>query len=123
MGADLQLIKEQIEKVKEERRGAAALANTTEARLRAYGITYKNGRLHIQMPGGAEGLPRMTREIEAGIQLNSARARREGLTSDTLVPLADLAKQMGTLLPILGLASSFNPTNLFKGRRLPFKRK
>lgn len=114
LAKDLQLLDEQIKKTKEETRGAQWAADTTKARLQAYGIERTNtGRLRFKVDPG--DLPRMTREIDAAIEERRARAMREGYTAETLKPLADLASEMGMILPILGLISQMNPGGVLKG--------
>lgn len=99
---DINLIRANVKRVAQEERGAKIAADTALARLQSYGVEYSpTGRLMIRLPGD-QGLPRMTREIEEGIRLTAARAQRETATSRTMEPLAELADQLGILLPIIG---------------------
>lgn len=109
MKKDIQLLSEQISKTREERRATKIQGDTALARLQSYGVDYSpTGRLLLKLPDKT-GLPRMTQEIEAGIQLTRERARREGYTADTLSPLSDLARQLGILLPIIGGVGKLSP--------------
>jgi len=129
--ADLNLINQQTAKARAETESAQNTADTTRARLMSYGVDYSpTGKLLLDW--GSGGLPRMTREIEAGIQLNLQRARREGILGTTMEPMAELARELGMLLPIIGGAAGAAPgllrgigalrsRNIFKGRT--FKRR
>lgn len=111
---DIKVMNAQKEKLKQEGRGAAAAATMAEARLAAYGIERSpSGSLKFHTDPGR--LPRLAREIEAGVALSEQRARREGFTADIAEPLAGLAEEMGMWLPILGLASQFRPGGLIRG--------
>jgi len=121
--ADLNLVNQQARKAKEETRGAKVAADSATARLMSYGVKYSpTGRLMLDMPSGE--LPRMTKEIQAAISLNEARARREQITSTTMQPVADLAKMLGIYMPLLGGAATMGP-NILKGfgsiRKAPIK--
>lgn len=102
LAADLELNRAQVAKTKAEERGAQAVALQNEARLASYGISRRNGRLHLQVPDGQE-MPLMTREIMANVNRVEQQARRERFTGDIAMPLADLSKRLGEILPILGL--------------------
>lgn len=90
-------------------------AKMAEARLKAYGIDVgPSGRLMFKDLSFGE-LPRMTKEIDASIDLTRQRALREGYTGETLKPLADLSNNLGQILPALYLVSQLNPGSILKG--------
>jgi len=123
------LISKQIEKTGAETEAARINADTARARLLAYGVERTpTGSLKMKMEGGA--FPLMTEEILANIRNVQQRTAREGATTRAMMPLAELADKIGIALPILGLASQFNPAGLlrsagsiFKGKKLPFRRR
>ncbi len=125
MQADLQLIRQQTAKAKEETRDTSIRADTARARLFSYG--FERGPMGLKMKMG-DDLPRMVREIESSIQLAEANARKAGASTEILRPLADLSNRLGEWLPILFGLSQLSPggmlrsgRNIFKGKRLPFK--
>ena len=108
MMADLQNVKAQTQKVRQEGRGAKAAADMAEARLAAYGIEKVDidGVSSLKFSGE---YPWIAREVQAAIKRSEAQARREGLTGDVMTPLADLSGRMGEWLPILALLSQLSP--------------
>lgn len=113
LSADVDLIKQQTAKAKEEKRGAENAANMGQARLAAYGIS-RTPSGSLTMRTDPDNLPLMTREITSAVQNVEARTRREGYTADTLKPVAELAGNMGQWLPILGLISQMNPGGILR---------
>ena len=115
LNADVEYIRAQTDKVRQEGRGAKAAADMALARLRAYGITVSpEGGLKFDIQG-EDGLPTLYREIMAEIARTEATGRREKLTGDVLDPTADLAGRLGELLPALLLFTQMNPGGLMRG--------
>lgn len=125
MHADLENIRLQNEKLKQEKRATEFTADMEEARLASYGIEpiTVGGRRTVRLnPMTDEGIPMLTREIRAQIQRVEAESKRTELTSEIMGPMADLSNRLGELLPILGLLSTLSPGGLLRkapaGRRM-----
>lgn len=105
MRADLKQIKASTEKATQEARIAGNVADLSKAKNVAYGMEKTNtGSMRMDINPDT-GFSLLGREIRAGISNIEARTRREGLTSDVMAPMAQLSKQLGTMLPILALIS------------------
>ncbi len=125
--ADLKLVNQQRLKTKAETEGAEMTALTTRARLQSYGFERTpEGKLRLR--AGIDELPRMTKEIEAAISLNLARARREQFLGTAIEPMAELAKMLGIFMPLgagaVGAAPGLlrglgSAKSIFRGKRLP----
>lgn len=132
MKADLGLINDQRRKTQAEAERAKNEADMAWARLAAYRVERTpSGKLKFLTDIG--NLPLMSQEIRANLARTLAQGQREQYTAQTLAPMAELAENMGQLLPILGLISgsgilrgapaALANRNIFKNKRLPFKRK
>lgn len=104
MKADLDLIKSQVSKTEAETERAKNEADMAWARLAAYRVERTpSGKLRFLTDPG--DLPLMSQEIRANIARTLATGQREGYTAATLKPMADLAGNLGQILPMLYLLS------------------
>lgn len=102
----LDLVREQINKTKQEGRAAKEVADREFARNKAYGIRVRpDGSLSIdnEMSGLLDLVRAEVDGARAGVDSTRANTERMRLLNKTLAPSAELSEDMGKWLPLLGL--------------------
>lgn len=115
--ADLALLTEQKAKTEAEKKGQFLANDMARLNLESLGWDYPapikvGGKTKLLQPTRSARL--LTAQREADIAFRLAQARREGVTSDTMQPVADIAKRFGILAPILAAGANAIP-GLLKG--------
>lgn len=114
LSADLQNIQQQVKLTKANTEAAELEADLKKARNFVYGLTRKNGSLHMDMDA-SDGWSLLEREMKANISAVQARTLTEGYKAQAMRPVAEFAETLGQWGPALLLLSQLNPAGILKG--------